>query len=140
MSKFNIIQKGIKEFTPDFSIEDVKLIDSLGRVLQLDILADMDMPPYDKSAMDVYIRFRTDLGKAGLLGIEAKYQEDLSDPPSDHKSRYDDPSAEKIGRDLPSVLKEISSRFAQEPLRHAKWYLLDKPMALWSWSMIQGDL
>lgn len=51
--------------------------------------------------------------------------------------RYD-PRAEKIGGDLPFVLKEIASRFAQEPLRHAKWYLFDKPMAFWSWSMIQG--
>ena len=51
--------------------------------------------------------------------------------------RYD-PRAEKIGGDLPSVLKEIASRFAQEPLRHAKWYLLDKPGAFWSWNMIPG--
>ena len=51
--------------------------------------------------------------------------------------RYD-PRAEKIGEDLPSVLKEISTRFTQQPLRHAKWYLLDKPRAFWSWNIIQG--
>ncbi|MCJ7683676.1 MAG: hypothetical protein MUO68_05215, partial [Desulfobacteraceae bacterium] len=52
--------------------------------------------------------------------------------------RYD-PQAEKIGKSLSSVLKEISNRFVQAPLRHAKWYLLDKPMAFWSWDMIQGS-
>jgi hypothetical protein len=52
--------------------------------------------------------------------------------------RYD-PRAEKIAEDLPSVLKEISSRFVQAPLRHAKWYLLDKPGAFWSWDIIQGS-
>jgi len=51
--------------------------------------------------------------------------------------RYD-PTAKKIGGDLPSVLKEILSRFVQAPLRHAKWVLLDKPRVFWSWNMIQG--
>ena len=51
--------------------------------------------------------------------------------------RYD-PRAKKIGGDLPSVLKEISSRFIQAPLHHAKWYLLDKPRVFWSWDIIQG--
>ena len=51
--------------------------------------------------------------------------------------RYD-PKAEKIGGDLPSVLKEISNRFVQAPFRQAKWYLLDKPRAFWSWNIIQG--
>ena len=52
--------------------------------------------------------------------------------------RYD-PRAEKIGRDLPSVIKEISSRFLQAPSRHEKWYLLDKPRIFWSWNIIQGS-
>ena len=51
--------------------------------------------------------------------------------------RYD-PRAKKIGKDLPAVLKEILSRFVQAPLRHAKWYLTDKPRVFWSWNMIQG--
>jgi len=45
---------------------------------------------------------------------------------------------EEIGKDVLSVLKEISNRFTQEPLRQAKWYLLDKPRIFWSWNMIQG--
>ena len=51
--------------------------------------------------------------------------------------RYN-PRSEEIGNDVPSVLKEIATRFTQEPLRHAKWYLLDKPRVFWSWDIIQG--
>lgn len=51
--------------------------------------------------------------------------------------RYD-PRSGEIGKNIPSVLKEISSRFAQAPLRHTKWYLLEKPRAFWSWNMVQG--
>jgi len=52
--------------------------------------------------------------------------------------RYD-PKAKKIGADLPSVLKEISSPSVQAPVYHAKWYLLDKPRVFWSWNIIQGS-
>jgi hypothetical protein len=52
--------------------------------------------------------------------------------------RYD-PGAEKIGSNLSSVLKEISNRFAQAPLRYTKWYLLNKPRVLWNWDIIQGQ-
>jgi len=51
--------------------------------------------------------------------------------------RYD-PRAKEIAEDPPSVLKEISNRFSRAPSRHAKWYLLDKPMVFWSWNIIQG--
>ena len=49
-----------------------------------------------------------------------------------------DPRASEISRDLPSVLKEISSRFAEEPITHLQWFLLEKPVAFWSWNMVQG--
>jgi hypothetical protein len=52
--------------------------------------------------------------------------------------RYD-PGAEKIESNLFSVLKEISNRFEQAPLRHTKWYLLNKPKVLWNWDIIQGQ-
>ena len=52
--------------------------------------------------------------------------------------RYD-PRAKEIAEDPPSVLKEISNRFSQEPSRHAKWYMLDKPRVFWSWNIIQGS-
>ncbi len=41
--------------------EMIPVTDSFGRVLQEDILADMDMPPFDKSAMDGYACRREDM-------------------------------------------------------------------------------
>lgn len=49
-----------------------------------------------------------------------------------------DPRANEIGKDSVSVLKEIAGNFQREPGRYLKWYLLKKPLALWSWSLIQG--
>ena len=62
------------------------------------------------------------------------------DVPGSHGFPYRyDPRAEKIGRDLSSVLKQISDRFVQAPFRHMKWYLFDKPRVFWSWNIIQGS-
>ena len=47
--------------------EKVNLPDSLGRVLAQDVFSDMDMPPFDKSAVDGYACRREDL--AGELEI-----------------------------------------------------------------------
>ena len=44
-------------FTP------VSLAQAHGRVLAQDVFSDMDMPPFDKSAMDGYACRRADLGK-----------------------------------------------------------------------------
>lgn len=41
--------------------ENVDFTDSLGRVLAEDIVSDMDMPPFDKSAMDGYACRKSDL-------------------------------------------------------------------------------
>jgi hypothetical protein len=49
-----------------------------------------------------------------------------------------DPRGEAIGADLKSVLAEVKRRFVEEPVRHLKWYLLDRPVAMWSWDMVQG--
>ncbi len=43
--------------------EKVSFIDSLGRVLAEDITSDIDMPPFDKTAVDGYACRRSDLGK-----------------------------------------------------------------------------
>jgi molybdopterin molybdotransferase len=43
--------------------ESVDFKDALGRVLADDVLADMDMPPFNKSAMDGYACRREDLGQ-----------------------------------------------------------------------------
>jgi len=54
---------------PNLGIEQVELTDALNRVLAQDLLADTDMPPFDKSAMDGYACKRADL-KMPLLQIE----------------------------------------------------------------------
>lgn len=45
------------------SSEKIKLEESLGRVLAADVFSDMDMPPFDKSAVDGYACRREDLQK-----------------------------------------------------------------------------
>jgi len=52
--------------------------------------------------------------------------------------RYDQRSDE-ISEDTASVLKEISRRFFQEPLRHLKWFMVKKPFAFSSWNLVQGN-
>jgi 4-amino-4-deoxy-L-arabinose transferase-like glycosyltransferase len=49
-----------------------------------------------------------------------------------------DPRSDKISRNTASVLKEIKSRFHDEPLKYLKWYIIQKPKVFWSWGMIQG--
>ena len=44
----------ISQYAVPLSTETIKLEESLGRVLSVDIFSDMDMPPFDKSAVDGY--------------------------------------------------------------------------------------
>jgi molybdopterin molybdotransferase len=47
--------------------EKIRLEDCLGRVLTTDVFSDMDMPPFDKSAVDGYACRRADLEKELLV-------------------------------------------------------------------------
>lgn len=49
-----------------------------------------------------------------------------------------DPRSAEISASMESVTREIARRFAEEPVRHLRWYLLGKPVALWSWNEVQG--
>ncbi|MEI6563519.1 MAG: gephyrin-like molybdotransferase Glp [bacterium] len=49
--------------------EDIDLVSALGRVLAQDVVSDVDMPPFDKSAMDGYACRRADLA-ASLTVVE----------------------------------------------------------------------
>ncbi|MEX2427079.1 MAG: molybdopterin molybdotransferase MoeA [Bacteroidales bacterium] len=62
MAKFNEIQRIIENLPSDFKTERIKSVSALGRILQEDVIADMDMPPFDKSAMDGYACRFDDLG------------------------------------------------------------------------------
>lgn len=46
------ILENTQDFTTDASIEEVPFLDSLGRVLKEDIVADRDFPPFNRVAMD----------------------------------------------------------------------------------------
>jgi hypothetical protein len=49
-----------------------------------------------------------------------------------------DPRSAAIGKDFGTVAAEIVARFKNDPLGYATWYLLKKPVALWSWGLAQG--
>ena len=44
----------VREHTPALPVERISLDDALGRVLAEDIVADSDLPPFDRSQMDGY--------------------------------------------------------------------------------------
>ncbi len=52
MGTFNEILEKIKALPTDFKTEEIELKDAFNRVLQEDVAADRDMPPFHKSAMD----------------------------------------------------------------------------------------
>ncbi|HSO84934.1 MAG TPA: molybdopterin molybdotransferase MoeA [Draconibacterium sp.] len=54
MSKFSDIEQQISQLTSVFEVEEINLKDAFGRVIQENVLADNDMPPFHKSAMDGY--------------------------------------------------------------------------------------
>jgi len=51
--------------------------------------------------------------------------------------RYD-PNFPEIRRSLSTLLAEIMSRFENQTWAHFKWYLVGKPLNLFSWDYIQG--
>ncbi|NOY37776.1 MAG: molybdopterin molybdotransferase MoeA [Chlorobi bacterium] len=52
----------VLNLAPEYTTVQVSLEDSLHRILQEDIFADSDIPPFDKSAMDGYACRKPDLG------------------------------------------------------------------------------
>jgi len=54
MNKYQEILDLIQNFEVAFGTEGVKLDEAFNRVLREDIIADIDMPPFNKSAMDGY--------------------------------------------------------------------------------------
>ena len=49
------------------TVEEIPLIRALNRVLAEDLLSDVDMPPYDKSAMDGFACRKADLDNELLI-------------------------------------------------------------------------
>ena len=63
MIRFEEALKTVLEHAPAMGKMEVALPESLGRFLAQDVVSDMDMPPFDKSAMDGYACRRADLSK-----------------------------------------------------------------------------
>ena len=56
-----------EQYQPEKGIESIALIDSLGRILAQDVISDIDMPPYNKTAVDGYACRRKDLYKKLII-------------------------------------------------------------------------
>lgn len=52
-----------EKYKPEKNSEVISFTDSLGRVLAEDIISDIDMPPFNKTAVDGYACRRADLGR-----------------------------------------------------------------------------
>jgi hypothetical protein len=50
-----------------------------------------------------------------------------------------DPRSPEIVQSNAAVLQEIVQRLQREPAGHLSWYLLKKPIAYWSWNIVQGQ-
>lgn len=62
MRKFEDILEIINTLQSDFKTEEIELQDAFNRILQEDIYADADMPPFHKSAMDGFACRSEDIG------------------------------------------------------------------------------
>ena len=51
---------------------------------------------------------------------------------------HEDPEQPAFGASWTGLATVLGPRLAAEPLRHATWYLLEKPVWLWSWPLVQG--
>jgi len=56
-----------KQYKPEKDIEFIPFMDSLARVLAEDIKSDIDMPPFNKTAVDGYACRRVDLGRELII-------------------------------------------------------------------------
>ena len=50
-----------------------------------------------------------------------------------------DPQAESYRHDAGALLGEFAPRFREQPAAHLRWFVLVKPMVLWSWDIVQGQ-
>jgi 4-amino-4-deoxy-L-arabinose transferase-like glycosyltransferase len=49
-----------------------------------------------------------------------------------------DPDFEETSKDISAVMTEVIGKFRESPTAQLRWYMLDKPITLWSWNMIPG--
>lgn len=67
----------------------------------------------DRSAFDVFVRYRAAHGTNGFVGIEVKYHEGLGDPAATHRERYDE-----LARAMNCFnVEATTSRLREKPLQ-----------------------
>lgn len=49
-----------------------------------------------------------------------------------------DPRSAEISKDVTSVVHEMAERFREEPFKYLLWFIIGKPIAFWSWNIVQG--
>jgi len=61
----------------------------------------------------------------------------------DPRYRYfpykEDPAQPAYGASLQGFLPVFIQRFSERPWRYLRWYFIEKPLYLWSWSLLQGQ-
>jgi len=67
--------------------------------------------------------------------VDMMYQ---NDPQSFGYPYRFDPTFEQTTNDMPSVLAEVVRSFRDAPTEQLRWYLVGKPLVLWSWSNVEG--
>jgi molybdopterin molybdotransferase len=75
----------ILQHSKDYGKESVPVEDALGRVLAEDILADRDLPPFDRVTMDG-IAIRYESFERGILQFRIKATQAAGQPPIDIES------------------------------------------------------
>lgn len=50
-----------------------------------------------------------------------------------------DPNFKETSKDIPSVLAEVTRSFREEPIKQLRWYVVGKPLMLYSWDMMEGQ-
>lgn len=50
-----------------------------------------------------------------------------------------DPHYAETSKDLPSVISAVTNEFKKAPIEQLRWYILGKPLMLWSWDIIAGQ-
>ena len=64
---YEIIREQFKQIKP--SIIEVEILDSLNHLLAEDIISDIDMPPFDYSAMDGYaVKYNDNIKEWNVIG------------------------------------------------------------------------
>jgi len=66
----------------------------------------------DRSAFDVFVAFESGKGLPCFMGIEVKYHENLNNPPSGHRARYDE-----VARDMKCFRSAAAERLKSKPLQ-----------------------